>query len=191
MRAGLHVAEEQLEGDLRRERRSEVKRRQEARSKVETVRHVVDAMHARQDRRLGSLVKTLWHSDRCTGINGDLLDQSLRGSGAAWLRSPSGQCSARKECAGPNQDRRAGLSVDSKAPQLWFVKGFFSSGPEVPKVPTLNPGFANNRLKKKKQYRDPDPPTNNPKVQKPILPKIKNQAAALGYNLLPPAPVPA
>jgi hypothetical protein len=45
---GLQVAEEELEGDRRRKRRSEVKRRQESRSGVQTVRHVVDTICARQ-----------------------------------------------------------------------------------------------------------------------------------------------
>src|SRR6266403_2039324 len=46
-------------------------------------------------------------------------------------------------------------------------------------------------LKYKDQYREPDPVTYQLKVQKTILNKLQKQAAALGYQLLPTALVPA
>jgi transposase len=46
-------------------------------------------------------------------------------------------------------------------------------------------------LKYKDQYREPDPVTYQLKLEKTILNKLQKQAAALGYQLLPTALVPA
>jgi transposase len=46
-------------------------------------------------------------------------------------------------------------------------------------------------LKYKDQYREPDPVTYQLKVEKAFLSKLQKQAAALGYQLLPTALVPA